>query len=106
MTALTRTERDLGRARDAVIRGLTEPTEWVTGETGADQREAHRLVDTLIAAVRAWDAEVVRADRETTLRLAASYLRKKYGVTNRAATDLTRLAELETQGRSALEETP
>lgn len=41
-------------------------------------------------------------DREATLRLAADYLRKKYGVTNRAASDLLRLAELESQGRSAL----
>lgn len=40
--------------------------------------------------------------REETLRLAAEYLRKKYGVTNRAAGDLLRLAELEAQGRSAL----
>ncbi|MFF9309924.1 hypothetical protein ACF1BS_03345 [Streptomyces sp. NPDC014748] len=40
--------------------------------------------------------------REETLRLAAGYLRKKYGVTNRAASDLLRLAELESQGRSAL----
>nr|WP_192963615.1 hypothetical protein [Streptomyces sp. W9] len=40
--------------------------------------------------------------RETTLRLAAAYLHKKYGVTNRAAGDLLRLAELESQGRSAL----
>lgn len=40
-------------------------------------------------------------NREGTLRLAAEYLRKKYGVTNRAAADLLRLAELESQGRSA-----
>ncbi|MFD8609753.1 hypothetical protein [Streptomyces sp. NPDC059631] len=40
--------------------------------------------------------------REETLRLASAYLRKKYGVTNRAAGDLLRLAELESQGRSAL----
>ncbi|MGA5009022.1 hypothetical protein ACPCDX_29040 [Streptomyces koyangensis] len=40
--------------------------------------------------------------RETTLRLAAADLHKKYGVTNRAAGDLLRLAELESQGRSAL----
>ncbi|MYX14352.1 hypothetical protein GTY67_13195 [Streptomyces sp. SID8374] len=40
--------------------------------------------------------------REETLRLAADYLREKYGVTNRAASDLTRLAELESQGWSAL----
>lgn len=39
---------------------------------------------------------------EETLRLAAEYLRKKYGVTNRAASDLLRLAELESQGRSVL----
>ncbi|WP_055693348.1 hypothetical protein [Streptomyces prasinopilosus] len=39
-------------------------------------------------------------DHEETLRLAAEYLRKKYGVTNRAAGDLLRLAELESQGRS------
>ncbi|MGQ4393821.1 hypothetical protein ACN6K5_003607 [Streptomyces violaceoruber] len=38
--------------------------------------------------------------REETLRLAAAYLREKYGVTNRAAADLLRLAELESQGRS------
>lgn len=39
--------------------------------------------------------------REETLRLAATYLSEKYGVTNRAAGDLLRLAELESQGRSA-----
>lgn len=44
----------------------------------------------------------VQEIREETLRQAAAYLRKKYGVTNRAASDLTRLAELESQGRSAL----
>ncbi|MFT9789145.1 hypothetical protein ACMZ5E_23345 [Streptomyces rhizosphaericola] len=44
----------------------------------------------------------VQEIREETLRLAAAYLREKYGVTNRAASDLTRLAELESQGRSAL----
>jgi hypothetical protein len=38
---------------------------------------------------------------EGTLRLAATFLRKKYGVTNRAASDLVRLAELESQGGSA-----
>ncbi|MFJ4925299.1 hypothetical protein [Streptomyces sp. NPDC088736] len=48
--------------------------------------------------------EVVQEAREETLRLAATYLRKKYGVTNRAASDLLRLAELESQGRSALVE--
>lgn len=46
--------------------------------------------------------EVVQEAREETLRLASDYLRKKYGVTNRAAGDLLRLAELESQGRSAL----
>ncbi|MEF9521290.1 MULTISPECIES: hypothetical protein [unclassified Streptomyces] len=46
--------------------------------------------------------EVVQESREETLRLAADYLREKYGVTNRAAGDLLRLAELESQGRSAL----
>ncbi|WP_435285279.1 hypothetical protein [Streptomyces bacillaris] len=47
----------------------------------------------------------VQETREETLRLAAAYLREKYGVTNRAASDLTRLAELESQGRSALAST-
>ncbi|MFD5221374.1 hypothetical protein ACFWMH_27415 [Streptomyces tendae] len=46
--------------------------------------------------------EVIQESQEETLRLAAAYLRKKYGVTNRAAGDLLRLAELESQGRSAL----
>ncbi|WNI19225.1 hypothetical protein [Actinacidiphila sp. ITFR-21] len=50
--------------------------------------------------------EVVAEAREETLRLAAAYLRAKYGPTNRAAGDLIRLAELETQGKSALEATP
>ncbi|MFE9252900.1 hypothetical protein [Streptomyces sp. NPDC007088] len=44
--------------------------------------------------------------REETLRLAAAWLRKKYGLTNRAAGDLLRLAELESQGRGALEAQP
>lgn len=44
----------------------------------------------------------VQEIREETLRLAAAFLREKYGVTNRAASDLTRLAELESQGRSVL----
>lgn len=62
--------------------------------------DALRLaLDALVAAVRKHDAEVAR---EETLRLAADYLRQKYGVTNRAAGDLLRLAELEAQGRSAL----
>lgn len=42
--------------------------------------------------------------RERTLRQAAKYLRDKYGVTNRAAGDLNRLAELEAQGNSVLKE--
>jgi hypothetical protein len=46
--------------------------------------------------------EVLAEAREETLRLAADYLRTKYGITNRAAGDLMRLAELEAQGRSAL----
>ncbi|MFG3585104.1 hypothetical protein [Streptomyces sp. NPDC047990] len=46
--------------------------------------------------------EVVQEAREETLRLAAEWLRKKYGVTNRAAGDLLRLAELEAQGRGTL----
>lgn len=40
--------------------------------------------------------------REDTLRLAAAYLVRRYGPTNRAAGDLVRLAELETQGRGVL----
>lgn len=47
--------------------------------------------------------EILQDAREETLRHAASYLRTKYGVTNRAAGDLLRLAELETQGRSVLD---
>ena len=50
--------------------------------------------DELVAELKA------QQDHEETLRLAAAYLRKKYGVTNRAAGDLFRLAELESQGRS------
>lgn len=46
--------------------------------------------------------EVLAEAREETLRLTAAWLRDKYGVTNRAAADLLRLAELEAQGRSAL----
>lgn len=47
-------------------------------------------------------AEVLTDAQEETLRLAAAYLIRKYRPTNRAAADLVRLAELETQGRSAL----
>ncbi|MFJ3043656.1 hypothetical protein [Streptomyces tendae] len=54
--------------------------------------------DELVAELKAQEG------REETLRLAAAYLREKYGVTNRAAADLLRLAELESQGRSALKE--
>ncbi|MFJ9420669.1 hypothetical protein [Streptomyces sp. NPDC101249] len=52
--------------------------------------------DELVAQLKA------EQNHEETLRLAAEYLRQKYGVTNRAASDLLRLAELESQGRSAL----
>ncbi|MEU1043950.1 hypothetical protein ABZ400_02185 [Streptomyces sp. NPDC005897] len=52
--------------------------------------------DELVAELKA------QQDHEQTLRLAAEYLREKYGVTNRAASDLLRLAELESQGRSVL----
>ncbi|MGW4270825.1 hypothetical protein ACWEGQ_00305 [Streptomyces seoulensis] len=52
--------------------------------------------DELVAELKA------ETGREETLRLAAAYLHRKYGVTNRAAGDLLRLAELESQGRSAL----
>lgn len=48
------------------------------------------------------ESEAVQAAREETLRLAAKWLVTKYGVTSRAARDLTRLAELEAQGRSVL----
>lgn len=52
--------------------------------------------------------EVLAEAREETLRRAAAYLRDKYGATNRAANDLTRLAEHESKGTSILwpEETP
>jgi len=71
-------------------------TEVIENEVG--------IIDGRLAVERAGEVidEGVQEVREETLRLAAEYLRKKYGITNRAAGDLLRLAELETQGRSAL----
>lgn len=70
----------------------------------AEDQIIHHLKDKLgLARADQLVAELKeQQDREGTLRLAAGYLRKKYGVTNRAAGDLLRLAELESQGRSAL----
>lgn len=48
------------------------------------------------------DAFEIQEVREETLRMASDYLHRKYGITNRAAGDLRRLAELEGQGQSAL----
>jgi len=69
----------------------------------AEDQIIHHLKDT-VGLTRADElvAELKEQRGEETLRLAAEYLRKKYGVTNRAASDLLRLAELESQGRSAL----
>jgi hypothetical protein len=70
----------------------------------AEDQIIHHLKDKVgLARADALVAELKESTgREETLRLAADYLRKKYGVTNRAASDLLRLAELESQGRSAL----
>lgn len=71
-------------------------TEVIENEVG--------IIDGRLAVERAGEVidEGVQEVCEETLRRAAEYLRKKYGVTNRAAADLLRLAELEAQGSSAL----
>lgn len=61
MTALSDAERAVAEARRDVVRELTRPTEWVTGEHGSNERDAERLVARLETAVRAHDAEIVRA---------------------------------------------
>lgn len=49
----------LERARQAVLRELRNPTEWVDGDAGMTDRESEQLVDHLIEAVRRHDAETV-----------------------------------------------
>jgi len=73
----------------------------------AEDQIIHHLKDKVgLARADELVAEVKEnSGREETLRLAAEYLRKKYGVTNRAAGDLVRLAELESQGRSVFTDT-
>lgn len=53
MTGVERAKQAVERARTAVVRELTNPTEWVTGEVGATDKDAMRLVDALIEAVEA-----------------------------------------------------
>lgn len=62
MSALEAAARAVEHARVALLRELRNPTEWVSGEHGCDDREAEHLVRTLVSAVRAHDAEIVRAD--------------------------------------------
>lgn len=85
------TTEEIPDAKGTLQQRVTEVIENEVPSTYADL--ATRRV---IEAVAGWQEEA----REETLRLAAEYLRKKYGVTNRAASDLLRLAELEIQGRS------
>lgn len=53
------------RARAALFRELCNPTEWISGERGATDRDANQLIDTFAAAVRgeetaARDAQIAR----------------------------------------------
>lgn len=99
MTALSDAELAVAEARRDVH-------EWFVLLAASRADQARAAVARLEAAIRRHDAEVAREvaaeAREETLRLAAGHLRKKHGVTNRAAGDLLRLAELEAQGHSAL----
>jgi predicted secreted Zn-dependent protease len=52
--------RAVGRVAATLRRELENPTEWISGEHGASERDARRMVDHLIAAVRAHDAEIAR----------------------------------------------
>lgn len=66
MTALEDAAKAVERTRAALMRELASPTEWTSGEYGCDEREAHRLANNLVAAVRHHDAEIVRADTAVT----------------------------------------
>lgn len=83
---------------------------WLHGEWFSFNEEGDATVGEVISgALSQWcggredPEETEKRVRERTLRQAAEYLREKYGVTNRAAGDLVRLAELEAQGENALE---
>lgn len=86
MTALDDAAQAVTRARAAVVRELTAPTEWVDGEHGSTDRDAHRLVDALIAAVRHHDAEVVRdfAEQEDRRRWTTSATVYVHGIRDAA----------------------
>ncbi|MFD7465132.1 hypothetical protein [Streptomyces tendae] len=92
---------------------MSEFVEEIPGATGTIQQRVTEVIENevpttyadlatrrVVEVVTDWEGGM----REETLRLAAAYLRTRYGVTNRAAGDLLRLAELESQGRSALDD--
>lgn len=72
MTALEDAARAVERAQAALLRELASPTEWIGGEYGCDEREAQRLVNTLTAAVRHHDAEILRAEADRPQKLDES----------------------------------
>lgn len=72
MTALEDAAKAVERAQAALLRELRNPTEWIGGEHGCDEREARRLVDALVNAVRHHDAELLRAEADRPQKLDES----------------------------------